>query len=216
MLLAAAEPDIVEMTEHPDVGMKKPHRRLFVAKWKGLLAEECSEPDSEPDPEPEPEPTPVPEPDLELESESESDPELEDQIRLGYGLAPWPTQQDAWPVHPAEVAHAARAQNGRLVMERLIRARARREKRPRRSREEGRKKRSMSSTRAEPKPRDQRSHDPAAESSGDGLEVHVLDSGELSVTIREEGRLGLGFGALPLLHSRRDPDAGQRLIKYRQ
>ena len=183
VLLAAAEADIVEMTEHPEVRMKKPHRRLFIAKWKGLLAG----PESEPEPDQGPEPTP----EFELESESESDPELEEQIGLGYGLAPWPTQHDAWPVHPAEAAHAARAQNGRLVMERLIRARA---KRPRR------KKSSMSSTRTEQKPRDERSHDPGAGSSGDGLEVHVLDSGELSVTIHEEGRLGLGFGALPLFH----------------
>ena len=36
--------------------------------------------------------------------------------------------------------------------------------------------------------------------SDDGLEVHVLDSGELSVTIHEEGRLGLNFGAHPLPH----------------
>ena len=46
VLLAATEADIVEMTEDADVKMKKPHRRLFVAKWQELVAE----------PEPEPEP----------------------------------------------------------------------------------------------------------------------------------------------------------------
>jgi hypothetical protein len=37
-LRVATEADIVEMTEHADVKMKKPHRRLFVAAWKELLA----------------------------------------------------------------------------------------------------------------------------------------------------------------------------------
>ena len=34
----ATEADIVEMTEDADVKMKKPHRRIFVAEWKKLLA----------------------------------------------------------------------------------------------------------------------------------------------------------------------------------
>eukprot|EP01043_Picozoa_sp_COSAG02_P040417 COSAG02_NODE_3271_length_7032_cov_60.609028_7_plen_268_part_01 len=38
VLKAATEADIVEMTEDADVKMKKPHRRLFVTKWKELLA----------------------------------------------------------------------------------------------------------------------------------------------------------------------------------
>ena len=37
-LLVATEEDIVEMTADPDVKMKKPHRRLFAAEWKELLA----------------------------------------------------------------------------------------------------------------------------------------------------------------------------------
>jgi hypothetical protein len=37
-LLVATEEDIVEMTADPDLKMKKPHRRLFVAEWKELLA----------------------------------------------------------------------------------------------------------------------------------------------------------------------------------
>ena len=38
VLQAATEADIVEMTEDADVKMKKPHRRIFVAEWKKLLA----------------------------------------------------------------------------------------------------------------------------------------------------------------------------------
>eukprot|EP01043_Picozoa_sp_COSAG02_P067473 COSAG02_NODE_10856_length_1845_cov_2.040092_1_plen_496_part_01 len=38
VLQAATEADVVEMTEDPQVGMKKPHRRLFLETWKGLLA----------------------------------------------------------------------------------------------------------------------------------------------------------------------------------
>ena len=37
-LLVATEEDIAEMTADPDAKMKKPHRRLFVAEWKELLA----------------------------------------------------------------------------------------------------------------------------------------------------------------------------------
>ena len=37
-LLVATEADIAEMTADPDVKMKKPHRRLFTAEWKELLA----------------------------------------------------------------------------------------------------------------------------------------------------------------------------------
>ena len=36
VLRVATEEDIIEMTEDADVKMKKPHRRLFVAKWKEL------------------------------------------------------------------------------------------------------------------------------------------------------------------------------------
>eukprot|EP01045_Picozoa_sp_COSAG04_P013492 COSAG04_NODE_960_length_9157_cov_6.389269_5_plen_71_part_00 len=36
VLRVATEEDIVEMTEDADVKMKKPHRRLFVVKWKEL------------------------------------------------------------------------------------------------------------------------------------------------------------------------------------
>ena len=39
VLRAATEADIIEMTEDSDVKMKKPHRRLFLAEWKKLLAE---------------------------------------------------------------------------------------------------------------------------------------------------------------------------------
>ena len=35
---APTEADIIEMTEDADVKMKKPHRRLFLTKWKELLA----------------------------------------------------------------------------------------------------------------------------------------------------------------------------------
>eukprot|EP01043_Picozoa_sp_COSAG02_P086777 COSAG02_NODE_24171_length_696_cov_0.634841_1_plen_45_part_01 len=37
-LYEATEADIIEMTEDGTVGMKKPHRRVFLAKWKELLA----------------------------------------------------------------------------------------------------------------------------------------------------------------------------------
>ena len=37
-LLVASEADITEMTEDGDIKMKKPHRKLFVAKWKALVA----------------------------------------------------------------------------------------------------------------------------------------------------------------------------------
>ena len=37
-LYKATEADIIEMTEDGTVGMKKPHRRVFLAKWKELLA----------------------------------------------------------------------------------------------------------------------------------------------------------------------------------
>jgi hypothetical protein len=36
-LRAATEADIVEMTEDADVGMKKPHRRLFTTQWQALV-----------------------------------------------------------------------------------------------------------------------------------------------------------------------------------
>jgi hypothetical protein len=36
VLLDATEADIVEMTEDPDVGMKKPHRRTMLAEWQQL------------------------------------------------------------------------------------------------------------------------------------------------------------------------------------
>eukprot|EP01047_Picozoa_sp_COSAG01_P035980 COSAG01_NODE_2791_length_7069_cov_11.407174_3_plen_269_part_00 len=36
-LLVATEADIVEMTEDADVGMKKPHRRLFTTQWQALV-----------------------------------------------------------------------------------------------------------------------------------------------------------------------------------
>ena len=39
VLRAVTEADIIEMTEDSDVKMKKPHRRLFLAEWKKLLAE---------------------------------------------------------------------------------------------------------------------------------------------------------------------------------
>ena len=38
VLHAASEADIVEMMEDPDVKMKKPHRKLFLVKWKALVA----------------------------------------------------------------------------------------------------------------------------------------------------------------------------------
>jgi ankyrin repeat protein len=37
VLQAATEADIVEMTEDPDIGMKKPHRRLFLTQWQALV-----------------------------------------------------------------------------------------------------------------------------------------------------------------------------------
>ena len=36
VLLDATEADIVEMTEDPDVGMKKPHRRTMLTQWRQL------------------------------------------------------------------------------------------------------------------------------------------------------------------------------------
>ena len=54
MLHEATEADIVEMTEDADVKMKKPHRRMFVVKWKELCAARQQQ-SSEPEPEPEPE-----------------------------------------------------------------------------------------------------------------------------------------------------------------
>ena len=38
VLHAASEADITEMMEDPDVKMKKPHRKLFLAQWKALMA----------------------------------------------------------------------------------------------------------------------------------------------------------------------------------
>ena len=55
----ATQADIVEMTEDVDVKMKKPHRRIFVAEWKKLLASTGAPGDDAPGadaPEPEPEP----------------------------------------------------------------------------------------------------------------------------------------------------------------
>ena len=53
-LYRATEADIVEMTEDADVNMKKPHRRIFVAEWKKLLASTGAPGDDAPEPEPEP------------------------------------------------------------------------------------------------------------------------------------------------------------------
>ena len=39
VLLAATEADIAEMTEDANVKMKKPHRNLFIVKWKELKLE---------------------------------------------------------------------------------------------------------------------------------------------------------------------------------
>ena len=61
VLLAATEADIIEMTEDPDVKMKKPHRRAFINKWKELLAagqqqQAAASPPASPQAEPEPAP----------------------------------------------------------------------------------------------------------------------------------------------------------------
>eukprot|EP01046_Picozoa_sp_COSAG06_P010277 COSAG06_NODE_559_length_14300_cov_98.800085_3_plen_713_part_00 len=44
VLLDATEADIVEMTEDPDVGMKKPHRRTMLAEWRQLKSASPSAP----------------------------------------------------------------------------------------------------------------------------------------------------------------------------
>ena len=39
------------MTEDPDIGMKKPHRQLFLAQWQALgVAAVGSQPEPEPEP----------------------------------------------------------------------------------------------------------------------------------------------------------------------
>jgi hypothetical protein len=58
VLHKATEADIVEMTEDADVKMKKPHRRVFVVKWKELCAASQQQQSSEPEPEPESESEP--------------------------------------------------------------------------------------------------------------------------------------------------------------
>ena len=73
-LYEATEADIVDMTEDDAVGMKKPHRRLFLSKWKdlasvpnavqaaggsGTLAMVAVVAAAEPEPEPEPEAEPL-------------------------------------------------------------------------------------------------------------------------------------------------------------
>jgi hypothetical protein len=49
-LRAATEAQIVEMTEDPDIGMKKPHRQLFLTQWQALSVAAVG---SQPEPEPE-------------------------------------------------------------------------------------------------------------------------------------------------------------------
>ena len=74
VLLAATTEQIIEMTEDPDVSMKKPHRHFFVCKWKAELKPE-SEPVASASISAEVEPEPEPEPESEPESEHEQDQE---------------------------------------------------------------------------------------------------------------------------------------------
>ena len=75
VLHAASEADITEMMEDPDVKMKKPHRKLFLAKWKALVA--AAQPATQPPP---PSPPPQQPP---LAAVSAKYVAAEKQIRLG-------------------------------------------------------------------------------------------------------------------------------------